>query len=135
MPGLYAAVWEPPAGLGEGTGLTFELGPAFGPFAEGFKGRLAFELGRPTPLRLVVSSVEKGSQAERAGVHPGDVILRYDGSTIDNEFVMNRALIGAAGKDSVELVVLREGVEEKFTLKPGRIGVQVAFAMPKRMEP
>ena len=135
MPGLYAAVWEPPAGLEEGTDLTFELGPTFEPFAEGFKGRLAFELGRATPLRLVVSSVEKGSQAERAGVRAGDVILRYDGSTIDNEFVMNRALMGAAGKDSVELVVLRGLAEERFVLKPGRIGVQVAFAMPKRKEP
>jgi len=135
MPGLYAAVWEPPAGLEEGTDLTFELRPAFEPFAEGFKGRSAFELGRATPLRLVVSSVEKGGQAERAGVRAGDVILRYDGRTIDNEFVMNRALMGAAGKDSVELVVLRGLAEERFVLKPGRIGVQVAFAMPKRKEP
>ena len=39
-------------------------------------------------------------------------------------------ILGAAGKDFVELVVLRRGVGLTFTLKPGYVGVSTRPAMP-----
>jgi len=44
---------------------------------------LADSFGLQKPIGALVSNVEKGGPAEKAGVEPGDVILRFDGKPVN----------------------------------------------------
>lgn len=44
---------------------------------------LADSLGLSKPMGAVVNAVEKGGPAEKAGLEPGDVLLKFDGKTIN----------------------------------------------------
>jgi len=50
---------------------------------QGVDQGLADSFGLPQPEGALVSSVEKGGAAERAGVEPGDVILKLNGTAVD----------------------------------------------------
>ena len=43
---------------------------------------LAESFGLPKPTGALVASVQKGGPAEKAGVEPRDVILKFDGKTV-----------------------------------------------------
>ncbi|NJD24585.1 MAG: DegQ family serine endoprotease [Betaproteobacteria bacterium] len=70
---------------------------------------LADSLGLGKPMGAVVNAVEKGGPAEKAGLEPGDVILKFDGKPINASADLPR-LVGATrpGTRSV-LQVWRKG--------------------------
>ena len=123
LPGAAAAPWQPAEEIEDGSPLTLEISPDLGPFAEGFEGRAEFEYVKPPPMRLVVSGIEPGTQAERVGFRRGDVVFRYDSKLISNTFDLMRAMQEAMGKPRVEMVAMRDGEEVTFALLPGRIGI------------
>jgi len=55
---------------------------------------LADGFGLPRPQGALVNSVEKGGPAEKAGVEPGDVILRFDGKAVASSEDLPR-IVGA----------------------------------------
>ena len=55
---------------------------------------LADGFGLPKPQGALVNSVEKGGPAEKAGVEPGDVILRFDGKPVSSSEDLPR-IVGA----------------------------------------
>ena len=55
---------------------------------------LADGFGLPKPQGALVNSVEKGGPAEKAGIEPGDVILRFDGKPIASNEDLPR-IVGA----------------------------------------
>jgi serine protease Do len=55
---------------------------------------LADGFGLPKPQGALVNSVEKGGPAEKAGVEPGDVVLRFDGKPVSSSEDLPR-LVGA----------------------------------------
>src|SRR4051812_20562105 len=55
---------------------------------------LADGFGLQKPQGALVNSVEKGGPAEKAGVEPGDVILRFDGKVVNSSEDLPR-LVGA----------------------------------------
>ena len=55
---------------------------------------LAESFGLPKPAGALVSSVEKGSPAEKAGIEAGDVILRFDGRNVNSSEDLPR-LVGS----------------------------------------
>jgi serine protease Do len=67
---------------------------------------------------VLVSSVHKGSAAERAGIRAGDVIVRIDERPIANEREIRSALRSAASasKRSVAVVVSRDKREMTLTV-------------------
>jgi serine protease Do len=67
---------------------------------------------------LLVSSVQQGSAAERAGIRAGDVIVRVDGQAIANQGDVRSALRSAASasKRSVPVVVSRDKRELTVTV-------------------
>ncbi|ODU10030.1 MAG: peptidase [Rubrivivax sp. SCN 71-131] len=80
----------------------------------------SFRLERPEGA--LVSSVDPGSAADKAGLKSGDVILRVDGQPIAAAGDLP-ALIGqAAPGDRVALEVWRQGRTEKFDARLGKIG-------------
>jgi serine protease Do/serine protease DegQ len=98
--------------------LTPELAEAFE--AEGQQG-------------AVVSSVEPGSAAERAGLEPGDVILGLDGAPVRGSAdLRNKVGLRRAG-DTVQLEVWRDG--ERLSVTAGIGGVAVEQAAAARRVP
>jgi regulator of sigma E protease len=73
---------------------------------------LAF-LERPA----VVGLVQPGSPAERAGIRPGDVIVRIGSLDIDTWEELEIAISSRAERE-VDVTVMREGREERLAVRP-----------------
>ena len=83
-------------GYGRGSGVRFGIVPDFG--------------GEPgTGAKITGTSA--GSPAEKAGLKPGDVIVRFGGKTITGLEDLSYALRDKKPGDEVEVVVVREGKE------------------------
>ena len=71
-----------------------------------------------------VEAIVPGSQAERLGLQPGDVIARYAGEKITS----NAQLIEKVGKTqapAIPLIILRAGKPVTLTAQPGKLGVRL----------
>ncbi len=86
------------------------------------RGYLGMAL-RPTPpdvAGVLVAGVEPHSPAERAGIRPGDLVLRFDGEDVADPAALvllsTRAGIGTA----VSLEIVRDGRPMSITLEVGR---------------
>ena len=82
---------------------------------------LAAKLNFDTPRGAFVRGVSKGSPADKGGIQRSDVIVEFNGETIrDINDLMYVVAATEVGK-SVEVIVLREGNEEKrLTVKLGK---------------
>jgi serine protease Do len=99
--------------LRTGTGPT----GAFGILAEDISPVLAARLGADRGRGAVIVLVAKGSIAEAAGLHIGDVILSAKRSPISSSSELARVL---GGSDPIEVIVSRgrEQAQLTFTLTP-----------------
>jgi PDZ domain len=79
--------------------------------------------------RLVVKGLVPDSPAQKAGVLPNDILLKYDGKPVQTVKELNdlKALVKT---DSVEIVVNREEKELKFKIPAGSIGVFLNEYLP-----
>jgi len=69
----------------------------------------------PVPRGVLLGGVSAGSPAEQAGLRRGDVIVRLGGAEIADLQAMTNVLRQHKPGDTVEVVVLRGGAEQKFT--------------------
>jgi Do/DeqQ family serine protease len=84
---------------------------------QGITSDLAESLGLKSTGGVIVSSVSEASAAERAGVKRGDVIQSFNGTPVhDTNSLRNRVAEAGAGS-TAELVILRDGVEKKLSVK------------------
>jgi serine protease Do len=67
----------------------------------------AFDLD--SPQGVVVSQVEKGSPAERAGLKEEDVVVGFKGNDIDNAVELSTLVAGTSPGTDVVLDVIRNG--------------------------
>jgi peptidase M28-like protein/PDZ domain-containing protein len=100
-PPVYARVASPPGSSGRAGGY----GPFFG---------IVPEFGEAERPGVRVGGVRGGSPAERAGVRQGDVIVAFGGLTVRTLEDFTFALRGRRPGDRVEVVVVREGAEQRF---------------------
>lgn len=70
---------------------------------------LAESLGLAKPMGAVVNSVEKGGPADKAGLEPGDVILKFDGKAINTSSDLPRLVAGTKPGTRSTLQVWRRG--------------------------
>jgi serine protease Do len=70
---------------------------------------LAKSFGLTEPKGALVASVAEGSPAARAGLKPGDVIVRYDGKAVDSPRVLPPLVANTGVGKTVELDVVRDG--------------------------
>jgi len=82
---------------------------------------LADSFGLPQPQGALVSSVEKGGPAERAGVAPGDVILKLNGQPLKDSTELPVQIASIAPGTTVELEVWRDHATRNVSVKLGTV--------------
>jgi serine protease Do len=70
---------------------------------------VAEAIGLGAPRGALVNTVEKDAPAAKAGVEPGDVIVRFDGKNIDRSTDLPRIVGGTKPGSTVNLTVFRKG--------------------------
>lgn len=95
---------------------------------------LAESLGLGKPMGAVVNSVEKGGPAEKAGIEAGDVILKFDGKTINNSADLPR-MVGITRPGTRSVIQLwRKGATRELSVVVGEVPDDklVAAKQPQR---
>lgn len=79
-----------------------------------------------TPRQLAILEVVAAGPGEKAGLKPGDVILRYNGRTVvDNQGLRSAMSRVKSNQKAVPMIILRQDKQLKKHLAPGRIGVRL----------
>ncbi|HET7698759.1 MAG TPA: DegQ family serine endoprotease [Vicinamibacterales bacterium] len=73
---------------------------------------LAASLGLPNTRGALISNVDEGSPAAKAGVRQGDVITSYNGKPVEDNNQLRNAVAGTTPGSTVSLQVLRNGRTE-----------------------
>ena len=77
---------------------------------------LAQSFGLERPQGALVSTVESGGPAEKAGVKPGDVILSYNGKPIDNSNQLPPLVAATKPGSKATLEVWRDGKKQTLNV-------------------
>jgi serine protease Do len=84
-----------------------------------FRQEDAITLGMERPRGAWIDTVHRASPAARAGLHDGDVVLRFSGiDVIDLNHLINMVSMAAVG-ESAEVVIWRDRLEHKFLVTVG----------------
>jgi serine protease Do len=82
---------------------------------------LAKSFGLASDRGALVASVNEDSPAARAGVKPGDVIVKFDGKTVENPRVLPALVANTEIGRRVELGVIRDGAEQTVPIVVGNL--------------
>jgi serine protease Do len=82
---------------------------------------LADSFGLPKPGGALISSVEKGGPADKAGVSPSDVILKFDGKTVNSSSDLPRIVALAKPGAKVGVQLWRKGGTKDITMVVGEL--------------
>jgi serine protease Do len=82
---------------------------------------LADSFGLPKVGGALISSVEKGGPAEKAGVRPSDVILKFDGKVINSSADLPRIVAATKPGNKVSVQLWRKGGAQDISLVVGEI--------------
>ena len=66
---------------------------------------------------VLVSNVQAGSAAEKAGVKRGDIIVGINGETIEDSNILRNKVAGTQPGADIKLTVMRDGQEQELTAK------------------
>ena len=83
---------------------------------------LADSFGLPEPEGALVSSVESGSPAARAGMKPGDVILALDGVPVQTSSQLPVRIASLMPGTTVRLTIWRNHAQREISVKLGSMG-------------
>jgi serine protease Do len=81
---------------------------------EAVSREVAEAIGLGKPQGALVNTVEKDGPAAKAGVEPGDVILRFDGRPIDRSTDLPRIVGGTKPGSTVSMTVFRKGHQREL---------------------
>lgn len=95
---------------------------------------IAESLGVAANTGALISKVTKDGPAEKGGVLPGDVIVRFDGKTVDNMRALPRIVARTPHGKTVDVDVMRKGKPVKLSVVVGRLDERPATA-PKPTAP
>ncbi|MDB5779995.1 MAG: protease Do, partial [Polaromonas sp.] len=87
------------------------------------------------PEGALVSMVEKGSPADKAGLQPGDVIRQVNGQPIVSSGDLPAVIGLAAPGDTVKLGVWRQGASKELSARLANADEKVAQAAVKKEAP
>jgi len=81
---------------------------------------LAASLGLHEGRGAIVSSVERGSAADHAGVKRGDVITAFNGQAVDDANALRNEVADTVPGSRATLTIVRDGAEQQFTMELGQ---------------
>lgn len=86
--------------------------------------KLAKSLGLASDKGVIVTNVEKGSPADKAGLKIEDVIIQFDGKAVNSETDLPKVVAGTPVGKQVQIVVFRKAkrLELSATVVQGRSG-------------
>ena len=64
---------------------------------------------------LLIQEVEKGSPAETSGLKPNDIIVEFEGQSMERFLLFRRKLLGLTPGKQVRMTIWRNGEEKKIT--------------------
>jgi serine protease Do len=82
---------------------------------------LADSFGLKGPQGALVSSVDKGSPAERAGLEPGDVIVRFNGRDVNRSADLPALVADARPGARADIDVIRKGAPKTLSATIGEM--------------
>ena len=82
---------------------------------------LADSFGLKKPAGALVSSVEKGSPAEKAGLLPGDVILKLNGRELGDSNELASKIANIKPGSTARLEVFRKGASQEIEVSVGEL--------------
>ena len=82
---------------------------------------LAESFGLSKPMGALVSSVEKGSPAEKAGIEPGDVIVKFDGKDVADSAQLPARVAEMKPGASAKLEIIRKGSTKEINVTVGEL--------------
>lgn len=91
---------------------------------------LARSFGLDSATGVLVAGVESGSPAARAGLAPGDVILKYNNDTIDDAHKLPRLVAASKPGATATLEVWRKGSRQQVTATLGEMPAEPGAAKP-----
>jgi len=77
---------------------------------------LAHEVGAPNTNGALISQMTRDSEAYDAGLRPGDVIVSFNGQTVNDPSHFNRLVLDAKIGSTATVVALRDGRRMDFKL-------------------
>ena len=83
---------------------------------------LAESFGLDRPQGALIAQVGRDSPAEQAGLQPGDIIIRFDGESIETSADLPHVVGLIAPGTEVEAVIVRDGKEETVDVEVGGLG-------------
>jgi len=93
------------------------IGASFGPVT----AQIAEALGMPRPSGALVAAVAANGPAAKAGLKPGNVILKINGAAIEHVDALGYRLATQAIGGTIKLDVLRQGREEEVDVTLARM--------------
>ncbi len=96
---------------------------------------LAESLGLAKPMGAIVNAVEKGGPAEKAGLEPGDVILKFDARPINVSSDLPRAVAATRPGSKSVVQVWRKGVTRDITVTVGEFIEEASGRVPRQVKP
>jgi serine protease Do len=82
---------------------------------------LAESFGLSKPMGALVSSVEKGSPAEKAGIEPGDVIVKFDGQEVADSSQLPARVAEIKPGATAKLEIIRKGSTKEINVTVGEL--------------
>jgi serine protease Do len=82
---------------------------------------LADSFGLSKPMGALVSAVEKGSPAEKAGVEPGDVIVKFDGKEVADSAQLPARVAEMKPGTTAKLEIIRKGSTKEIDVTVGEL--------------
>jgi serine protease Do len=89
---------------------------------------LADSFGLSKPVGALINSVEKGSPADKAGLEPSDVILKFDDKTVNSSADLPRIVGSTKPGSKVTVQIWRKGTSKDIPLTIGEIPVDEKVA-------
>jgi serine protease Do len=90
---------------------------------------LAASLGLKQVQGVLVSSVQPGGPADKAGIKQGDVILQFNGAAVNDVNTLRNEVASAGAGAEVTLTILRDGKQQQIRVKLGEFNPNATASM------
>jgi serine protease Do len=89
------------------------LGVGIQPVTEDLAGKFGVKEGEG----VLVNEVFEGDPAHKAGLQPGDIIVKVNGKTVDTPQTLSRVIAGHGPGKKIQVEVVRDGKVKNFTIE------------------